>query len=176
MTAHRLEMITREHVFATYGWGKFENMRISTVKFLTERKSHSTAALSKIRCPVKLLVCAQDVAYGLSYYEEFCRQLKDALVDVSLDVVDAPHFGTVTRADLYVLNRFADKADELTNLIFSIDPILANFIAQHTDKDLVPIPKDIKSPFEDRLMKFGWKPDDSDDEDTNEFFFPTQLG
>ena len=80
-------------------------MHMATVRFLTERKSYSTAALSKIRCPVKLIACAQDVAYDVNYYEEFRRQLKSALVDVSLDVVDAPHFGTMTRSELYVLNQ-----------------------------------------------------------------------
>ena len=100
-----MNIITREQILPLYGWGKFENMHMATVKFLTERKSHSTAALSKIQCPIKLIACAQDVAYDVNYYEEFCLQLKNALVDVSLDVVDAPHFGTVTRSDLYVLNR-----------------------------------------------------------------------
>ena len=51
--------------------------------------------------------------------------------------------------------------------MLSIDPILADFIAQHTDKELVPTPKDVTSPFEDRLMEVGWKRDGLEEEDTN---------
>ena len=104
IAAHRLELASRVYVFAAWGLGNFDNLHNSTVKFFTQRKGYSKAALSKLRFPVKLIVCAQDVAYDRSYYEEFYLQLKDASVDVSLDVVDASHFGTVIRPDLCVLD------------------------------------------------------------------------
>lgn len=81
-------------------WGpkNFDSYHTATVKLCTDRKSHSKEVLSKIRCPVTLVHCLEDVAYPLEYTEVFLHQLEEACVDVSIAKIEhAPHFGITTK-------------------------------------------------------------------------------
>lgn len=124
----------------------FDSYETATVKFFTERKSHSQAALSKIQGPVLLIHCSQDVAYELAYTETFLNQLRAASVNVTLKTVDAAHFGCVTHPH-------------------TVNPYLHDFVAQHTQVQVPSAPTEVTSPFEAGLVSAGWQKAESDDED-----------
>jgi len=134
------------------GLRREKNYRIATLEFLAKRKTQSRAALSRLRCPVRLVYGTEDVAYPQEYTEEFLENLEDAGVDVSLHIVPgAPHFVCT------------DYADE-------IDPVLHDFILQNDDRKPPPV-SDILSPWDTLLRSGGWDPegvlnDDSDDDFT----------
>ena len=71
----------------------FLTYRIATLDFFLNRSGHSTATLSKIRVPVKLIHGLDDVAYPLEYSLEQEKLMKDSGVDVTLtQIPNAPHF------------------------------------------------------------------------------------
>lgn len=88
-----------------WGYEGKKNYRIATLEFLAKRKTQSRAALSRLRCPVRLVYGTEDVAYPQEYTEEFLENLEDAGVDVSLHIVPgAPHFVCTDYADEYVMS------------------------------------------------------------------------
>jgi pimeloyl-ACP methyl ester carboxylesterase len=83
---------------------KADVLQSVSVTFFTERKAHSREALSKIKCPVRLIHGEADIAYPISYSEKFLSNLLSAGVDAKLDIIPgAPHFASVTHANWYVL-------------------------------------------------------------------------
>jgi len=92
---HRL--VNRIYPLAKKNWGpkNFDLYRRMTLEIFTNRRAHSKEALSSrlAHIPVTLVHGLGDVAYPLTYSEEFMQQLEDAGVQVSLvKIPDAPHF------------------------------------------------------------------------------------
>ncbi|KAJ4495809.1 Alpha/Beta hydrolase protein [Lentinula edodes] len=136
-----------------WGYQGLKNYRIATLDFLYNRKSQPRSALSRIRCPVKLVYGTDDVAYPQEYNEKFFRELEDAGVDVSLLVVPgAPHFVCVAHAN-------------------QVDPVLHDFVMQNDPRKPRPVSNSgLKSPWEGTLLSVGLDDStdgsvDSDDDD-----------
>ncbi|KAF9067756.1 Alpha/Beta hydrolase protein [Rhodocollybia butyracea] len=132
-----------------WGYHGLHNYRVATLEFLLGRKGQSKAALSRLRCPVKLVYGTNDVAYPQDYTDDFLERLEDAGVEASLLVIpDAPHFIP------------CDHASE-------IDPVLHDFIMQNDNRRPPPVSGIVLSPWDALLRSNGWDPeglDDSDDE------------
>ncbi|KAJ7500675.1 Alpha/Beta hydrolase protein [Mycena galericulata] len=56
-----------------WGPGNFELFHTVAVKFFLNRAPHGVGELSRIRCPVALVHCAEDVAYPVEHAEELLR-------------------------------------------------------------------------------------------------------
>lgn len=79
---------------------RFDEFHTVSVKFFTDRKPHPMSALEKIKCPIRLVHCGDDIAYPLHYVEELRDLLEQANLDVQITIVeDASHFGCVTKPD-----------------------------------------------------------------------------
>ncbi|KAJ4483901.1 Alpha/Beta hydrolase protein [Lentinula aciculospora] len=134
-------------------WGYYgrKNYRIATLDFLCSRQSQSKAALSRLRCPVKLVYGTDDVAYTQDFSEEFLQNLEDAGVDASLYVIPgAPHFCGVDYANI-------------------INPVIHDFIVQNDDRTPPPVSSNVLSPWDELLRKNGWAPEGSNDSDDDDF-------
>ncbi|KAJ4488755.1 Alpha/Beta hydrolase protein [Lentinula edodes] len=133
-----------------WGYHGKRNFRVATLDLLCGRQSQTKAALSRLRCPVKLVYGTDDVAYNQDYSEEFLQDLEDAGVEASLFVVPgAPHFVGVDYAS-------------------QVNPVLHDFILQNDDRKPPPVSGHILSPWDALLRSNGWTPEgnnDSDDED-----------
>jgi len=78
------------------------NVKITTVDFITQRKPHSVRDLEKIQCPILLLHGGSDIAYPVEFTEEFESLLREASVDVDMQVIEgAPHFVSITHPEKY---------------------------------------------------------------------------
>ncbi|KAE9392270.1 alpha/beta-hydrolase [Gymnopus androsaceus JB14] len=133
-----------------WGYPGLRNYRIATLEFLVNRRSQSKAALSRLRCPVKIVYGTDDVAYPLEYTEKFSEDLEEAGVDASLFTVPgAPHFACL------------DHADE-------IDPVLHDFIMQNDDRKPPPV-SGILSPWDAFLRSAGWDPEGAHNSDDDDF-------
>ncbi|KAG5336958.1 hypothetical protein C0989_011414 [Termitomyces sp. Mn162] len=148
---------TNSKAARNYGPGRLEEGQIVTVNFFTEKMDYSTEKLRKIRCPVKLIHCSEDIAYPLHHTEELLQRLVDAGVDVELEAVsDAPHFGTVTNA-------------------MEINSLLHDFLMKQTTSN-VPLPsEEVTSPYEAMLVAEGWSPDhENESSDEDDLVFDTR--
>ncbi len=75
-----------------------------TVKIFVDRKPHPPRVLQNIKCPIHLVHSGGDIAYGLNYVEELRDHLQAANLDVQLSQIPgAPHFGSVTHPEPYVV-------------------------------------------------------------------------
>lgn len=137
-----------EHALRHRGGVNVEFHQVMTVNFMKNRKGHSIESLSKIKCPVKLVHCMQSVAFDLAYTNLFFQHLKEASVAVTLETIDAPHFGTVARPDL-------------------INPMLADFVIQNTTQSIPPAPEHVVSPLEAVLVEHGLPVGGGSDDDTD---------
>ncbi|KAK0474269.1 alpha/beta-hydrolase [Armillaria novae-zelandiae] len=118
---------------------KFELYERGTLDFLNNRQGYSRDELSRIRGPVKLVHCLGDIAYPLEYSERFLRELGEAGVRVSLATIPgAPHFGVVTHGDI-------------------VNWLLRGFVMDCCESWVPPALGEVKSPWEEDLVKAGWK-------------------
>lgn len=80
--------------------GSPEKLKLSyqiSVGMFLNRRPQSVTALSRIRCPIRLIHCDEDIAYPLSEAQELETLFRSAgLTDVVLYEVPAPHYGNVT--------------------------------------------------------------------------------
>ncbi|KAF5389672.1 hypothetical protein D9757_004129 [Collybiopsis confluens] len=134
-----------------WSYDGLKNYRIATRDFMFNRKVQSRAALSCIRCPVKVLYGTNDVAYNRNYSEIFIQNLKDAGVEATLHIVpNAPHFLNV---------EFADQ----------VNPILHNFIMSNDSRRPSSVSGQVSSPWDSDLRAVGWNPDGEDEDSDDEF-------
>ncbi|KAF5380250.1 hypothetical protein D9757_008199 [Collybiopsis confluens] len=142
-----------------WGFDNLNNYRIATLEFLYGRKSQSKKALSRLRCPVKLVYGTDDVAYSQDFTEKFLEELEAVGVDVSLHVVPgAPHFVCVDYAD-------------------QVDPVLHDFVLQNDDRKPPEVSGTVISPWDKLLRANGWDPEGLDDDSDDEFevTYPNQC-
>ncbi|KIK68547.1 hypothetical protein GYMLUDRAFT_68402 [Collybiopsis luxurians FD-317 M1] len=127
------------------------NYRIATRDFLFNRKPQSKAALSRIKCPVRVVYGTNDVAYNQKYSENFVQMLQDAGLNASLHVIpDAPHFLNVEYAN-------------------HVDPILHDFIMKNDSRRPSPVSENVLSPWDGDLRAVGWNPEGADEDSDDDF-------
>ncbi|KAK7437943.1 hypothetical protein VKT23_018378 [Stygiomarasmius scandens] len=127
----------------------FPAFRAVTLDIFIERKRYSvdtlSAALKDI--PVALIHGMQDVAYDLTYTEQFMRQLQDAGVSVKLyKVDDQPHFLNVDT-----------KEPE-------VNSIMHDFLVENSKEKVAPVLKEVVSPWGAALREHGWDPEEDEDD------------
>jgi hypothetical protein len=179
--------VSRSYPQALKNWSTkyLDGFETVTVKFFTQRHSHSKQALAGLkRIPIKLVFCDKDVAYGRDYIAEFEDQLRAAGCVDNVDLLtlhNAPHFGCATHEHEYV--NFPDfpldlalcppvtilgldVTDDLTVVCVGIrlNPSLHDFVANSFQGRLPPAPSDTTSPFELQLKKAGWADDEEEDD------------
>ncbi|KAF7316120.1 AB hydrolase-1 domain-containing protein [Mycena indigotica] len=123
--------------------------RIATVDFFTKRKAQTSAAVSRIICPIKLVHCGADIAYAIEYTQEVRALLRANGVDVQLvEVPGAIHFGNVSNPK-------------------EINAHIAESVLQNSSgMTIPPVQPNVVSPFTAGLKKAGYREDDEDsDED-----------
>ncbi|KAJ7144471.1 Alpha/Beta hydrolase protein [Mycena epipterygia] len=99
---------TRSVAFAMRNWGRgnFGAFHTVTVKFFLNRFPHPVSTLSRIRSPISLVHCSEDIAYPVDYSEELLELLRHADLDAKLySIPGAPHFGNVTHFERYAATR-----------------------------------------------------------------------
>ncbi|KAJ7634601.1 Alpha/Beta hydrolase protein [Roridomyces roridus] len=137
------------HALRNWGPKQLNEYRTATLDFFVNRKAQTPAAVRKITCPIKLVHCGADIAYGLEYTSDVEKLMHDNGVDVSLVVVpDAVHFGNVSHAK-------------------EINAEIYKSVIRNTHGMIIPAaPSSVVSPFTAGLMKAGYDNDeDSDDDD-----------
>ncbi|KAJ6586017.1 Alpha/Beta hydrolase protein [Mycena capillaripes] len=124
---------------------KLEAMHTLTVKFVRSRTQYPPSALARIRCPVLLVHCSEDIVYPLSHADELLKYLQSAKIDARLCILEgAPHFGNVTHPN------------ETNTLLY--DFVITNCV----EADLPTAPAGVESPFLTALAAFAPLEDDSD--------------
>ncbi|THU78604.1 alpha/beta-hydrolase [Dendrothele bispora CBS 962.96] len=126
----------------------FPQFRAATLDIFIERQSHSLEALSTLRnIPIALIHGLDDVAYPLTYTEEFMQQLKDAGVSPKLyKVPGQPHFLNVDT-----------KEPE-------VNGIMHDFLVENSQEKLGLLPTEPVSPWTGVLKKHGWDPEEDAEE------------
>ncbi|KAF9058558.1 alpha/beta-hydrolase [Rhodocollybia butyracea] len=120
---------------------------IVTLDIFLNRRPHSVEELRNIKVPVKLVHGMEDVAYPLEYSQEFLYRLQDAGVDASLEAIaGASHFGCIEQYSI-------------------VNPIFHDFIIQQLEGPVPVLTKAVVSPWESKLIKKGWVPDDDSEEE-----------
>ncbi|KAJ7808599.1 Alpha/Beta hydrolase protein [Mycena olivaceomarginata] len=109
-----------------------------TVKYYRNQPPLCEMALRRIRCPVALVHCSEDLVYPEPCAQELLAVFHDANIEVSFHSLEgAPHLGNVTHCD-------------------ETNTLLYNFVLDHSpDQDLPPIPSSVQSPFEAELVALG---------------------
>lgn len=94
LTARALPQAMKNWVSAP---GKFDVHQQVTVEFFVKRVPQPHSQLVKVKCPIVLIQCGDDIAYPVEYAEEVLQSMKNAALDVTLFQVNgAPHFGHLT--------------------------------------------------------------------------------
>ncbi|KAL0948628.1 hypothetical protein HGRIS_010435 [Hohenbuehelia grisea] len=104
------------------------------------------AQLERISCPMKLVHCAEDIAFPVELAQQTQMRYQNIGLDAGLlTVAHAGHYGTVTHPE-------------------SINPLISQFVlANHGSKLSLPCPSLITSPFEAALRQAGWVEDSEED-------------
>ncbi|KAF7366145.1 AB hydrolase-1 domain-containing protein [Mycena venus] len=137
-----------EAALRNWSGDKVEAMHTVTVKFVLARAQHPPSALARVRCPVLLVHCSEDIVYPPSHAEELLKHLRSVKINARLCTLEgAPHFGNATHPN------------ETNTLLY--DFVIANCV----EADLPPAPAGVQSPFLAELAASGLLEDDSDYED-----------
>ncbi|KAF9254152.1 alpha/beta-hydrolase [Marasmius fiardii PR-910] len=130
-----------------------EQFNETTIRFFTNSKLRTVAEFEKIRVPVMLVHGGGDLIIEIEYVKSFGKMLDEAGVSWELTVV--PHAPHIINSD------FGDRTT-----LLSVNPILHDFVIRSTRHSirLPPLPKKIRSPWDDMLRDVGYE-NDSDDED-----------
>ncbi|KAJ7150140.1 Alpha/Beta hydrolase protein [Mycena crocata] len=133
------------HSLKNWGPKNLDEYRIATVDFFTLRTAQTPAAVSKVRCPVKLIHCGADIAYAVEYTAEVQQLLQENGVDVQLvEVPGAVHFGNVSNPK-------------------EINAHIHDSVIQNSPGMIIPAAQaSVVSPFTAALMKAGYDNDDDD--------------
>ncbi|KIY68033.1 alpha/beta-hydrolase [Cylindrobasidium torrendii FP15055 ss-10] len=127
----------------------FISAEVSSIQIFTDRTEWTAAELAAIRCPVQLVHGSDDIAYPVSYTQEFQSRLRGGGVKVSIAVIDgAPHWNCQSAKDALVFN-----------------PILAKWISNNSSQE-APTPSAVTSPWIERLKDSGYVPSDDEEDDS----------
>lgn len=151
--------------------GRLEELRAASVTFFVSGQPHAASEFKRVKCPIHLVHCGGDIAYPLEGVEEIQSLFEEVGKSVQVtQVPEAPHFGPVTHREEYVSASLctSDQAPIFLSDIYSLhrfNELFIEWLAQHASADVLPANRNIKSPFEEDLMKHGLgDDDDSDDE------------
>jgi pimeloyl-ACP methyl ester carboxylesterase len=114
-----------------------------------ERRAMTQTELAKIKCPVNIIYCTEDVVYSVENAHILEVQLKDVGLSAKLYQVPGSHYGCVAGAK-------------------EINPIIRELVFSCYDVDELPsIPLTaegdgirMKTPFDKRLEKYDYQPSD----------------
>ncbi|RXW16839.1 hypothetical protein EST38_g9023 [Candolleomyces aberdarensis] len=132
--------------------GTEENLKQSydaCVRCFIEREAIPTESFAKIKCPVSIIHCTEDIGYTMEHKEELANKLTEAGVKVTLHTVPGPHFALLEGYE-------------------NINPILVETVLG-TDggpKPPTTLPKPdyrrgkMKTPWTEALQEHGYLPDD----------------
>ncbi|KAJ7068556.1 Alpha/Beta hydrolase protein [Mycena amicta] len=136
------------HALKNWGPSKLDEYRIATVDFFINRKAQTAAAVSRIRCPIKLVHCGADIAYAIEYTQEVCTLLRTNGVDVQIvEVPGAIHFGNVSNSK-------------------EVNAHIADSVLQNSPGITIPPAQAaVTSPFTAGLKKAGYRQNEDEDED-----------
>ncbi|KAJ6592575.1 Alpha/Beta hydrolase protein [Mycena capillaripes] len=88
---------------AIRNWGgpeHFDLLHAVTTEIFLNRKPHSVEILARVRCPVALVHCSEDIVYQIHHAEELLDVMQRAGVDAELYTIDgAPHYGNATHIE-----------------------------------------------------------------------------
>ncbi|KAJ6556330.1 Alpha/Beta hydrolase protein [Mycena capillaripes] len=88
---------------AIRNWGGVEHFDLFhavTTGIYLNREPHSVEILARVRCPVALVHCSEDIVYQIHHTEELLDLMQRAGVDAELYTIDgAPHYGNVTHIE-----------------------------------------------------------------------------
>lgn len=134
--------------FELWGPDHWESYDACTCRIFTDRRDYTKSELATLRSkPVKLVVCADDIAYPPDYVAIFENQLIDAGVSPTLELVPgAPHFGSITHPD-------------------AINPMLVRFVLDHWQGDVPAAKGSVTSPFDAQYRECGWHSGEEVDSD-----------
>ncbi|KDR79966.1 hypothetical protein GALMADRAFT_242132 [Galerina marginata CBS 339.88] len=125
----------------------FEELHTVTVKFSLDRQPHPLPILQRIKCPVHVVHCSEDIAYPLPFAEEIRDRFTEAGLDVRLSQVSgAPQFGCVTHPE-------------------EINSLLHDWVMDLADEQVPAARSSVKSPFEADLIKAGYLAHETSDSD-----------
>ncbi|KAJ7768145.1 Alpha/Beta hydrolase protein [Mycena maculata] len=125
----------------------FDSLHTVTVKFFLDLDPHPLADLARIRGPIALIHCSEDIAYPLHYCEEFLDLLHRAGLDAKIYIIDgAPHLGNVTHWR-------------------ETNALLHDFLVDNSAGMVIPSAEPrVESPFHAALLRAGLQEGDSDDD------------
>lgn len=99
-----ISLVTRTIASGMKNWSGaklIDTCNVACNLIVSKRVPQTDAALTKITAPIKLMHCGDDIAYPIAFSEGFLKRLDSAGVRASLvEIPGAPHFGSVTHADL----------------------------------------------------------------------------
>ncbi|KAJ7362598.1 Alpha/Beta hydrolase protein [Mycena albidolilacea] len=85
------------HAIRNWAPQNFDLFQAVTMKFYMNRIPHSVESLARIRCPVAIVHCSEDIAYPIHHAEELLNLMLCAGIDAQLvSIEDAPHCGNIT--------------------------------------------------------------------------------
>jgi pimeloyl-ACP methyl ester carboxylesterase len=94
-----LRLVTKAIPHAIRNWAPqhFDLFQAVTMKFYMNRNPHSVESLARIRCPVAIIHCSEDIAYPIHHAEELLNMMLCAGINARLvSIEDAPHCGNIT--------------------------------------------------------------------------------
>ncbi|KAJ7731906.1 Alpha/Beta hydrolase protein [Mycena maculata] len=139
---------TLPHALQNWGAKNLDEFHIVTLDFFTKRTAQTPDAVRKITCPVKLLHCGADIAYGVEYAEEVLKLLQENGVDVRLvQIPGAIHFGNVSNPK--------EINAEIHESVIRCSPGMT----------IPPAQASVVSPFSAALIKAGYNNDEDSDSD-----------
>ncbi|KAK7051888.1 AB hydrolase-1 domain-containing protein [Favolaschia claudopus] len=143
-------LIKRAVPQAMKNWGKkhLEEYRIATIDFFVKRTAQTPENIRRVRCPVVLLHCSEDIAYGIESTQVVLKLMQDNGVDAELmQIQGAIHFGNTSHPK------------EVNAQIHD------NVLRNTSSGKISPAQASVVSPFTEGLKKAGYLQDDSDDSD-----------
>ncbi|KAJ7366155.1 Alpha/Beta hydrolase protein [Mycena albidolilacea] len=129
----------------------FDLFHTVTVMFFLNREPLSVSTLARIRCPVALVHCSEDIAYPIHHAQELLNLMQSAGVDAQLLTIDcAPHYGNVTHFR------------QTNKLLYKF------LLASCKDMTIPPVPPSVESPFLAELLQIGLQQGDEDSDSGEE--------
>ncbi|THH05824.1 hypothetical protein EW146_g9797 [Bondarzewia mesenterica] len=133
---------------AIHQWGRdaLEELHTVVIDFFAKRKQFPPETLARIRCPVLLVHCGNDIAYPVEQAEEVQEALREAGVEVVLkSVPDACQYCTVSHPK-------------------EINTLLHDWLLSNLKEAPLPIPDVVTSPYKELLGNISGSDSDSSDE------------